>query len=78
MEGRRGRDREPGKGQTAGTPSPAGVSTKRQRIAYLAREGPPRAFLSLAPYLDMAFLPAACRRTRKDAAPGVDGQSGAD
>ena len=78
MEGRRCRDREPVKGQTGGTPSPEGVSTKLQRIARLAREAPQRAFLSLAHYLDMAFLHEAFRRTRKDAAPGVDGQSGAD
>ncbi len=78
MEGRRGRDREPWKGQTAGTPIPEGVSTKLQRLARLAREAPQRAFLGLAHYIDMAFLHEAVRRTRKDAATGVDGQSGAD
>ena len=69
---------EPLKGQTAGTPLPGNVSTKLQRIAKLAREAPQRALLSLAHYIDMEFLREAFRRTRKDAATGVDGQSGAD
>ncbi len=62
----------------AGTPIPEDISTKLQRIAQLAREAPQRAFLSLAHYIDLAFLREAFRRTRKDAAAGVDGQSGAD
>lgn len=62
----------------AGTLIPEGISTKLQRIAQLAREAPQRACLSLAHYLDLAFLREAFRRTRKDAAAGVDGQSGAD
>jgi len=66
------------KGQTAGTPMPGSVLTKLQRIARLAREAPQRALLSLAHYIDLEFLREAFRRTRKDAATGVDGQSGAD
>ena len=65
-------------GQRAGTPMPESVSTKLQRIAKLAREAPQRACLSLAHYLDSEFLREAVRRTRKAAAPGGDGQSGAD
>ncbi len=65
-------------GQTPGTPMPEQVSTKLRRIAQLAREAPQRALLSLAHAIDMEFLYEAVRRTRKDAAAGVDGQSGAD
>jgi hypothetical protein len=32
--------------------------------------------LSLAHYIDVEFLHEALRRTRKDGAPGVDGQTG--
>ena len=78
MEGRRCRDRDPVKGPTAGTLLPGHVSTTLQRRANLAREAPQRVCLSLAPYRDLAGRREACRRTRKDAAPGVDGQSGAD
>ncbi len=57
---------------------PEGVSTKLPRIAQLAREAPQRALLSLAHYLDLAVLCEAFRRTRQEAAPGGDGQRGAD
>ena len=64
-------------GKTTGTPIPeTSVSTKLQRIAELAREAPERAFLSLAHHIDVEFLREAFRRTRKDGAPGVDGQTG--
>lgn len=59
-----------------GTPIPETVSTKLQRIAELAREAPERALLSLAHYIDVDFLREAFRRTRKDGATGVDGQTG--
>jgi len=67
---------EPLKGKTAGTPVSGLVSTKLQRIAELAREAPERAFLSLAHHIDLEFLKEAFRRTRKDGAVGVDGQTG--
>jgi len=53
------------------------VSTRLQRIAQLAREAPKRAFLSLAHHIDIDLLREAYRRTRKDSAPGVDGQTAA-
>jgi RNA-directed DNA polymerase len=59
----------------AGTPSPTTVSTKLQRIATLAREDPERALTTLAHHIDVAFLKEAYRRTRKDGAVGVDGQT---
>lgn len=61
-----------------GSPNLETVSTRLQRIAQLAREDPERSFLSLAHHIDVDLLREAYRRTRKDGAPGVDGQTGAD
>jgi len=57
------------------TPISDAVSTKLRRIAELAREDPKRSFLSLAHHIDVEFLAEAYRLTRKDGAPGVDGQT---
>ena len=54
------------------------VSTRQQRIAALAKQSPQMAFTSLNHYLDLAWLREAFHRTRKDGAPGVDGQTWAD
>ncbi len=51
------------------------VSTRLWRIAELAREHPERVFRSLSHVIDMDFLKEAHRRTRKDGAVGVDGQT---
>jgi group II intron reverse transcriptase/maturase len=51
------------------------VSTKRQRIAQLAKQAPDMAFTSLSHHIDIEWLQEAYRRTRKDGALGVDGQS---
>jgi len=51
------------------------VSTKQQRIAELAKQNPTMAFTSLNHHLDAAWLREAFHRTRKDGAPGVDGQT---
>lgn len=51
------------------------VSTKRQRIAELAKQAPEMAFTSLSHYIDIDFLRAAYAATRKDGAPGLDGQT---
>ena len=61
----------------ARSPNLESVSTKLQRIAQLAREAPKRAFMSLAHHIDVDLLLEAHRRTRKDGAPGVDGQTAA-
>lgn len=66
---------EPREGKMAGTPSPTTVSTKLQRIATLARQAPDMAFTTLAHHIDLEWLREAYRRTRKDGAVGVDGQS---
>lgn len=54
------------------------VSLKQQRIAELARQSPQMGFTSLAYHLDLDWLREAYRRTRKDSAVGVDGQTAAD
>lgn len=51
------------------------VSTKRLRIAELAKQSPQMAFTSLNHHLDVDWLRAAFYRTRKDGAVGVDGQT---
>jgi RNA-directed DNA polymerase len=61
-----------------GTPRPDPVSTKRQRIAELARNGPDRAFTNLAHHMDIEWLHTAYDLTRKDGAVGVDGQTAED
>ena len=62
----------------AGTPNLESVSTRLQRIAQLAQEDRSRSLVSLAHHIDRDLLREAYRRTRKDGAPGVDGQTAAD
>lgn len=54
------------------------VCTKRERIAALAKQSPQMAFTSLAHLMDLDWLTEAYRRTRKDAAAGVDGVTAAE
>jgi RNA-directed DNA polymerase len=58
-----------------GAQEPENLSTKLQRIAALARARPQEAFTSLAHHLDLEWLQEACRRTRKDGAAGIDGET---
>ncbi len=60
------------------TPRANLVSLRLQRIAKLAREAPPMVFTTLAHHIDIDLLLEACRLTRKNGAPGVDGQTAAD
>jgi RNA-directed DNA polymerase len=60
------------------TPSFESVSTRQQRIAELAKQSPQMGFTSLNHYIDLVWLQEAYRRTRKDGAVGVDGQTAAD
>jgi group II intron reverse transcriptase/maturase len=66
---------EPSEGKMAEPQSSGNVSTKLERIAKLAREAPEMAFRSLAHHIDIEWLHEAYKRTRKDGATGVDGQS---
>jgi len=61
-----------------GTPSSQVVSTKLQRIAELARRLPQTALTNLSHHIDVEWLREAFRRTRKDGAAGVDGQTWSD
>ena len=61
-----------------GTSSPDPVSTKQGRIAQLASNAPEMALTNLAHHIDLDWLLEAYRRTRKDGAVGVDGQTARD
>jgi len=54
------------------------TSTKRQRIAELAKQNPQMAFTSLNHLLDLDLLREAFYLTPKKKAPGIDGQTWAD
>src|SRR3954463_11140905 len=69
---------KPSEGSMAGASEPVDVSTKRQRIAQLARQSPEMGFTSLAHLIDIDWLLQAYDKTRKDGAAGVDGQTAAD
>jgi RNA-directed DNA polymerase len=62
-------------GTTDETSSSESVSTRQQRIAELARKMPGVAVSTLAHHIDLDWLREAHRRTRKDGAAGVDGQT---
>jgi RNA-directed DNA polymerase len=66
---------EPSEGKMEETRSSPTVSTKLQRIAEAAKQHPERAFTTLAHHIDIAWLREAYRRTRKDGATGIDGQT---
>ena len=59
-------------GETLGSQT---VSTKLERIAKLAKQAPDMVLTTLAHHIDVDWLREAYRRTRKDGALGVDGQS---
>jgi len=54
------------------------MSTGQQRIAELAAQFPQVAFTTLAHHLTLDLLLNAYHATRKDGAPGIDGQTGED
>lgn len=62
----------------AETLSSENISTRLQGVAELSREAPNVVLTTLAHHIDIEFLREAYRRTRKNGAPGVDGQTGAD
>lgn len=69
---------EPLEGKMAGTPRSGTVSTKQQRIAELSKQMPGRAITSLSQHMDIEWLHEAHRRTRKDGAVGIDGETAAE
>lgn len=62
-------------GKAPGTSGPENVSTKQGRIAELARRAPEMGMWSLSHHIDIEWLTEAYRRTRKNGAVGVDGQT---
>ena len=62
----------------AGSSSLYPISTRQSRIAELARQMPGAGLSTLSHHMDLAWLREAYRRTRRDGAPGVDGQTAAD
>jgi RNA-directed DNA polymerase len=58
-----------------GTQGPSSVSTKQLRIAVLARRMPEVALTSLSHHIDIEWMKEAFRRSRKDGATGIDGQT---
>ena len=59
-------------------PSSGNISTKLERMAKLAKQMPGVALTTLAHHIDLEWLNEAYRRTRKDGAVGVDGQTAAE
>jgi len=70
--GRRVPGTEPLEGKMTETSNSTNIPTKLQRIAKLARSAPQMAFTTLAHHIDLEWLRAAYRQTRKSSAPGVD------
>lgn len=62
----------------AETSSSQNISTKLERIAKMAKTMPGVPLSTLAHHIDIEWLREAYRRTRKDAAAGVDGQTAAE
>jgi len=69
---------QPFGGKAMGPSTPHNVSTKLERIAELARQMPQKQLRSLLHHMDVEWLHEAYRRTRKDGAVGVDGQTAAE
>ena len=59
----------------AGTSGSGPISTRLERIATLARQLPEQPLTTLGHHIDLDWLREAHRRTRKDGATGVDGQT---
>ncbi len=61
----------------ADTPRSDNISTRQARIAELAKQMPTVALQTLSHHMDQEWFREAYRRTRKDGATGIDGQTGA-
>jgi len=77
VEGRGRRIADRLRGTMPGIPRSETISTQQQTIATRAQQAPEMSFTSLHHHIDLAWLDEAYRRTRKDGAPGIDGQTAA-
>lgn len=77
VEGRGRRIAERLRGTMPDIPRSETISTRQQTIATRAQQAPELSFTSLHHHVDLSWLHEAYRRTRKDGAPGVDGQTAA-
>jgi RNA-directed DNA polymerase len=77
MEQRAGQEMDPRGGKMKRMEGRVDISTRLSRIAELTRKHPEGAHTTLAHHIDVEFLKEAYRRTRKDGAVGVDGQTAA-
>jgi RNA-directed DNA polymerase len=77
VEGRGRRIADRLRGTMPDIPGSETISTRQQTIATRARQTPELSFTSLNHFIDLDWLHEAYRRTRKDGAPGVDGQTAA-
>lgn len=75
MEGRGRWITELSRGKMTDTPRSEIISTRQRKIAELARQAPGLGLTTLGHHVDVAWLQEAYRRTRKDGAVGVDGQT---
>lgn len=60
------------------TPNSQPISPNLQRIAKMAKDSPELCFRTLAHHITPELLQLAAHRTRRDGAPGIDGQTGDD
>ena len=65
-------------GKMVDIPRSETISTRQRKIAELARQAPELSITSLNHHIDLDWLREAYRRTRKDAAVGVDEQTAAE
>jgi RNA-directed DNA polymerase len=75
VEGRGRRKTEPLEGKMTETQSSTSISTRLERIAKLARDRRGEPLTTLAHHIDLEWLEEAYRRTRKNGATGIDGQT---
>jgi RNA-directed DNA polymerase len=66
---------EPLKGKMKETLSSENISTRLQRVAEVSRGAAGMVWTTLSHHIDLELLKEAYRRTRKDGATGIDGQS---
>lgn len=76
VEGGGHRVKDPSGDHGTETPSSEIVAERLRRIATLVEKAAGRPFTTLAHHVDLTWLREAYARTRKDGAPGVDGQDG--